>query len=152
MIKLLVFTLFCLLLSTNAFAGGNSSPANVFSATYLSGGKMLFEIKWVKDSGFIDGTKQTKLLFDLYNFNSSVQTEGRMLTEKKNMPFSGFEACVNALLSSYKSGSPVELGQMGGGALKSLDSHSDTVIVPYAKIVGLFNNRKGCLVTTEPLN
>lgn len=141
---------------SEAFAGGDSAPAKIQKISYRADGRLLIEFHWVGDSGFMDGSKQTKGLFDFYSFHTSAVSKlGSKLSwatqADAKMPKAGFEACADLLIESYKSGSEVEIGQVGGGSFQSAKDSSDTIVVPYAKVVTTLSGKKACMFAAQPL-
>ncbi len=135
---------FIVMAPTSAFAGGDSAPATVEKITYSAEGKLIVDFRWEKDSGFIDRTKQTRLVFDLYRGWS-------WLTSKSKMPKEAFEGCANYLLEAMKNRSKVELGQRGGGRLAAATDVPDAVLVPYAQLLSTVSGVKACFVIADPL-
>ena len=150
-----IFTL-TILCSMRSFAGGDSSPAKIEKIAYKSNRAISVEFTWSKENGFVDGTKQTKALFELYEFDDSFfyQNISKFFLKSKyenSMSKEKFENCINFLIEAYKSGEEIEIGQIGGGKFREKKDDKEMIIVPYAELGTTHSGKKACFFTAAPL-
>lgn len=134
----------------SASAGGSSALARVKSFE-VKGSKTIVDIEWVNEKGFISENQQTKLKFDLYQWQDSSFFVKNILSKfynpySKKYPLEKFNMCLDILKQKQISGEPVELGQVGGASFQTDEENPHSIIIPYAENHKTSDGSSGCLL------